>query len=66
MIGKRTYSDNVMALWSAVQPLVHEDQLTSVLVQSGGHMKGDNEIELKWGRCSLQLHVPIHGSIKLQ
>ena len=40
MIGRKrlkTYSDNVMTLWSAVSLLVHEDQLTSVLVQSGGH-----------------------------
>ena len=35
-------------------------------VQGEVYMKGDNEIELKWGKCSLQMHVHIHGSIKLQ
>ena len=29
-------------------------------------MKGDNENELKWGKSSLQVHVHIHGSTKLQ
>ena len=29
-------------------------------------MKGDNEIELRWRKCSLQMHADIHGSIKLQ
>ena len=29
-------------------------------------MKGDNENELKWGQSSLQVHVHIHGSTKLQ
>ena len=29
-------------------------------------MKGDNEIELKRGECSLQMHVHIHGNITLQ